>query len=996
MGKGDRGYWVAPRLPRLWEGSTVFILGGGPSLSQVDLKLLEGQRVIGVNDAYKLGPVVDAVIFNDAEWFKAHRQGLKGFGGMKFSTNGMTRKVDGINCLYPRLSGITLDEGCCALNKSSGGAAMNLAVILGAAQIVLLGFDMHAPDPKQPNWHNNNIAVGVKGALDPKTYEIYRNAIARDIVPAMKRLKVKVINATPGSELKCFEFGSLEDALKGAKAKAEAETTPAPVAHRAPAYEPMPGSPYVISKCVCGSTRFKDSKTTGFNGNAPATFTLATCRDCEVIHQRVFKHELAGLYENPYHDREWAQGYEKDVRVAEMRLEKYQIKDGARCLDVGSCNGAFVDACRKQGLEAWGVEPGADKHELKENHTYPGYLADSNFPSGHFDVVTAHDVLEHVPDISAFLKEIRRVTVDGGTVIFDVPDFFADAGRHHWRETEHIWYLNEKQFSDLFKAHGFRVSGVDRPIPGKLVFTLKSRVQKRTSIVVPPGVGDIYWVVVKLQAMAEREGFDGIDLVIQNSGKKHRRSEMYVQSIPFVRFAGYCKTGSRNPVFKTAYFTDTKSIFKKFMGHDYFIGFNGKLSPRKDQCRPCHSMNDIHPEYAVDWFHPQFESLRERSEIMRYREHYGNFVVAYFPDHSMYSKWVDDFSADKIAECMEHLIKELGCKVVLTGAHWDTANAVNARLREVEGVIDIVGETDLEQAFALLKASKGVIGFPSGLPIMAVKFKVPTLMLWHEFFRQGFWNNCVPDVAAGRWYEAVPTAQADPIDVAERFISLIDKKTAPADKPIVACLYRSGGDFCWADVERLARAVRKHTSVDYDFVCLTDVETDRALTGPKNIETAPLLHDWPGWWSKLELFRPGLFDDRPVLYLDLDTVIVKNIDHLLKDIGGLELIRDLGHPKKLATGLMSWQGDQSYIYERYLKELSQTGSDQTWLRTWLPDTMNGDTRYMQDRAKIYSYKKHARGRTLPADAEIVCFHGKPRPHECSEGAAWFVENWRSV
>ena len=36
---------------------------------------------------------------------------------------------------------------------------MNLAVILGAVQIVLLGYDMQATNPQSPNWHDDNIAA---------------------------------------------------------------------------------------------------------------------------------------------------------------------------------------------------------------------------------------------------------------------------------------------------------------------------------------------------------------------------------------------------------------------------------------------------------------------------------------------------------------------------------------------------------------------------------------------------------------------------------------------------------------------------------------------------------------------------------------------------------------------------------------------------------------------------------------------------------------------
>lgn len=44
----------------------------------------------------------------------------------------------------------------------------------------------------------------------------------------------------------------------------------------------------------------------------------------------------------------------------------------------------------------------------------------------------------------------------------------------------------------------------------------------------------------------------------------------------------------------------------------------------------------------------------------------------------------------------------------------------------------------------------------------------------------------------------------------------------------------------------------------------------------------PLHHDWPGWWSKIELFRPDLpFDEgERLLYLDLDTLIIRGLEEI--------------------------------------------------------------------------------------------------------------------
>ena len=76
---------------------------------------------------------------------------------------------------------------------------------------------------------------------------------------------------------------------------------------------------------------------------------------------------------------------------------------------------------------------------------------------------------------------------------------------------------------------------------------------------------------------------------------------------------------------------------------------------------------------------------------------------------------------------------------------------------------------------------------------------------------------------------------------------------------IVASVLRSGGDFKPEHVYALQKMCAKYLP-PHEFVCLSDVELE--------CKTIPLLHDWVGWWAKMELFRlPS------ALYFDLDTVL---------------------------------------------------------------------------------------------------------------------------
>jgi SAM-dependent methyltransferase len=108
-----------------------------------------------------------------------------------------------------------------------------------------------------------------------------------------------------------------------------------------------------------------------------------------------------------------------------------------RVLDYGCGNGDVVAAGRAAGLDMWGAEVfyggsaarveaertgllGTVIHEIREGRL--------DFADCSFDLVTNNQVLEHVEDLDAVLREIRRVLKPGGTLlsIFPSRDVFRE------------------------------------------------------------------------------------------------------------------------------------------------------------------------------------------------------------------------------------------------------------------------------------------------------------------------------------------------------------------------------------------------------------------------------------------------------------------------------------------------------------------------------------------------------------------------------------------
>lgn len=128
----------------------------------------------------------------------------------------------------------------------------------------------------------------------------------------------------------------------------------------------------------------------------------------------------------------------------------------------------------------------------------------------------------------------------------------------------------------------------------------------------------------------------------------------------------------------------------------------------------------------------------------------------------------------------------------------------------------------------------------------------------------------------------------------------------------VACVLRSGGkvgyDATW--VERLENMLRRNITQPFRMVCLSDVNVpcERIELEPTGL----------GYWSKLQLFRSGLFDG-PVLYFDLDTVICGNLDSLIEQLTAQNqfvMWHDDWYDLS-SSAIMYWNGDYSFVYDRY-------------------------------------------------------------------------------
>ncbi|MFM8878489.1 MAG: class I SAM-dependent methyltransferase, partial [Verrucomicrobiota bacterium] len=102
------------------------------------------------------------------------------------------------------------------------------------------------------------------------------------------------------------------------------------------------------------------------------------------------------------------------------------VRSGARdCMDLGCGDGGFLDLARSKGIETHGLDlnPKAVAAAQAKGHDVHASTAEA-FAQSHsgrqFSLVTAFEVMEHVPDPVAFFRDAARLVAPGGHLVISV------------------------------------------------------------------------------------------------------------------------------------------------------------------------------------------------------------------------------------------------------------------------------------------------------------------------------------------------------------------------------------------------------------------------------------------------------------------------------------------------------------------------------------------------------------------------------------------------
>jgi hypothetical protein len=178
------------------KNSVIACAASGPSLTSEDCLRIHdaGVPIIAVNDSWRAAPFCLAVCAGDREWWAVNRRDVPA-GARRFSFLQVVAQEFGLEHF----------RGLAPGSHNSGQRAIELAYILGARRILLVGYDCSLS--RGIHWHGPH--TGLRNPT-PGSVAAWRREYDRT---AAALVGVDIINCSRHTELTAFPRGMLEDYL---------------------------------------------------------------------------------------------------------------------------------------------------------------------------------------------------------------------------------------------------------------------------------------------------------------------------------------------------------------------------------------------------------------------------------------------------------------------------------------------------------------------------------------------------------------------------------------------------------------------------------------------------------------------------------------------------------------------------------------------------------------------------------------------------------------
>jgi SAM-dependent methyltransferase len=199
-------------------------------------------------------------------------------------------------------------------------------------------------------------------------------------------------------------------------------------------------------------------------------YELFSCQNCGTLYTAtVPRLEENYDYDSYYRPEKLVIPEFLERRLDEIVTAFLPYRQNGRLLDVGFGAGSLLQAAGRAGWQSHGIEVSQRAVEHLRNQGFEvqqGTLEEAAYPDNHFDVVTAVEVIEHVPEPRLLLQEIARILRPGGLFWATTPHCHGLSARllgMRWSTIcppEHLQLFSVRGAGMLCRGAGFQRVGV--------------------------------------------------------------------------------------------------------------------------------------------------------------------------------------------------------------------------------------------------------------------------------------------------------------------------------------------------------------------------------------------------------------------------------------------------------------------------------------------------------------------------------------------------------
>ena len=239
---------------------------------------------------------------------------------------------------------------------------------------------------------------------------------------------------------------------------------------------------------LCGGDRI--GRAYAIDAGSPP-FTVDRCASCNFMfmNPRFTDKTISGFYdegyysggsEYAYYDERAAEPYARHVWDGRISVIRRYVP-GGNFLDVGSAFGGLLSAAEKY-FTPYGIElsPYAAAHSRSAfgDRVHNGTLEDHPFAPGFFSVISMVELIEHLPDPLAALRECHRLLTRGGLLLVQTANMDGLQARllgkdYAYFMPGHLSYFSMSNLTMALRRCGFGAIKVFYPVEFGLVPKLK-------------------------------------------------------------------------------------------------------------------------------------------------------------------------------------------------------------------------------------------------------------------------------------------------------------------------------------------------------------------------------------------------------------------------------------------------------------------------------------------------------------------------------------------